>query len=65
MLGETAAKVFGFDVDKVSAAAEQIGPFPPEVLTPPESDLYPVWRCPQAVALRLKLTSHNPAQKDC
>ena len=50
MLGETAAKVFGFNVDNVSAAAEKIGPLPSEVLTPPETDLYPTAmstsRCP-------------------
>jgi predicted TIM-barrel fold metal-dependent hydrolase len=41
MLGETAARVFGFDMDKVRAAAREVGPLPDEVLTPPEQDLYP------------------------
>ena len=41
MLGKTAARVFGFDMDKVRAAAREVGPLPDEVLTPPEEDLYP------------------------
>jgi predicted TIM-barrel fold metal-dependent hydrolase len=41
MLGETAAKLYGFNIEKVTAAAEEIGPMPSEILTPPERDFYP------------------------
>ncbi len=41
MLGETAAELYGFDLVKVRAAADEVGPLPSEVLTPPEADLFP------------------------
>jgi predicted TIM-barrel fold metal-dependent hydrolase len=41
MLGETAARVYGFNLDKVRAAAREIGPLPSDILTPPELDLFP------------------------
>jgi predicted TIM-barrel fold metal-dependent hydrolase len=41
MLGQTAAGVFGFDVDRLSAVVDRIGLRPEEILVAPESDLYP------------------------
>jgi predicted TIM-barrel fold metal-dependent hydrolase len=41
MLGETAVKVYGFDLAKVRAAADEVGPWPSEILTPPTEDLFP------------------------
>jgi predicted TIM-barrel fold metal-dependent hydrolase len=40
MLGLNAAKVFGFDVERLAPAVERIALRPDEVLTPPERDLY-------------------------
>jgi predicted TIM-barrel fold metal-dependent hydrolase len=40
MLGETAARVYGFDLATVSALAKEVGPWPSEVLVPPPVDLY-------------------------
>jgi hypothetical protein len=42
LLGQTAAKVFGFDVERLAPIAADIGPRPEEVLVPPERDLYPL-----------------------
>jgi predicted TIM-barrel fold metal-dependent hydrolase len=41
MLGENAAKVFGFDLAKLSSVADEIGPDLNVVLTHPEQDLFP------------------------
>jgi hypothetical protein len=41
MLGETAAQVFGFDVDVLKPVVERVGPAPEEILTPPAVDLFP------------------------
>jgi predicted TIM-barrel fold metal-dependent hydrolase len=41
MLGETAAKVFGFDVDELAPVVDRAGPTPSEILTPPTEDLFP------------------------
>lgn len=41
MLGENAAKVFGFDLDVLAPLAERIGPTTDEILTPPSADLFP------------------------
>jgi hypothetical protein len=41
MLGETAAQVFGFDVDALKPAVERVGPAPEDILTPPTEDLFP------------------------
>jgi predicted TIM-barrel fold metal-dependent hydrolase len=41
MLGETAAAVYRFDIEEVRTVADQVGPWPSEVLAPPEHDLFP------------------------
>jgi len=41
MLGGNAAKLWGFDVDKLATIATRIGPTPSEILTPPTEDLFP------------------------
>jgi predicted TIM-barrel fold metal-dependent hydrolase len=41
MLGETAATVFGFDLDKLAPTADRIGLQPADILTPPTEDLFP------------------------
>ena len=41
MLGETAAQVFGFDVDALAPVVERVGPVPEDILTPPAEDLFP------------------------
>ena len=40
MLGDTAARVFGFDLAKLDRVARRIGIRPADVLTPPDRDLY-------------------------
>jgi predicted TIM-barrel fold metal-dependent hydrolase len=42
LLGHNAARVFGFDLDRLAPVAERIGLQPDEVLSPPERDLYPL-----------------------
>jgi predicted TIM-barrel fold metal-dependent hydrolase len=41
MLGQTAARVFGFDTAALADIAERVGPRPEEILTPPAEDLFP------------------------
>jgi predicted TIM-barrel fold metal-dependent hydrolase len=41
MLGETIAKVYDFDVEKLRPIAERIGPAPERILTPPTEDKFP------------------------
>jgi hypothetical protein len=41
MLGQTAARVFNFDFDYLSAIAAGLHASPAEILTPPERDLFP------------------------
>jgi predicted TIM-barrel fold metal-dependent hydrolase len=41
MLGETAAKVYGFDLEKLAPVAACVGMHAEDILTPPEVDLYP------------------------
>ncbi len=41
MLGETAARVFHFDMAQLAPIAARIGPSPAQILTPPEADLFP------------------------
>jgi hypothetical protein len=41
LLGETAARVFDFDLVKLDRVARRIGLEPADVLTPPDIDLYP------------------------
>ena len=41
LLGENAAKVFGFDLVKLSPIAVRLGMHAEDVLTPPEEDLFP------------------------
>ena len=41
MLGETIARVYGFDLEKLKPIADRIGPRPSQLLVPPETDLYP------------------------
>ena len=41
MLGQTAARVFNFDYDHLSAIAAGLHASPAELLTPPERDLFP------------------------
>jgi predicted TIM-barrel fold metal-dependent hydrolase len=41
MLGETAARVFGFDPGALAGIVERVGPTPAEILTPPAADLFP------------------------
>jgi predicted TIM-barrel fold metal-dependent hydrolase len=41
MLGETAAEVFGFDVEALTPIVDAIGPEPEAVLVPPAEDLFP------------------------
>jgi predicted TIM-barrel fold metal-dependent hydrolase len=41
LLGETAAPVFGFDLDALEPIARDIGPSLKEILTPPTTDWYP------------------------
>jgi predicted TIM-barrel fold metal-dependent hydrolase len=41
MLGETAARVFGFDLDALEPIAARVGLRSENVLTPPERDLFP------------------------
>ncbi|MEV6927365.1 amidohydrolase family protein [Dactylosporangium sp. NPDC051485] len=41
MLGENAAKVFGFDVAKLQAVADRIGPEAEHILVPPAEDKFP------------------------
>jgi predicted TIM-barrel fold metal-dependent hydrolase len=40
MLGQTAAKVFDFDLAKLAPIAERVGPTFEEILTPPAEDLF-------------------------
>jgi predicted TIM-barrel fold metal-dependent hydrolase len=41
MLGETIARVYGFDVARLAPVVERIGPLPEEVLSPPAEDRFP------------------------
>jgi predicted TIM-barrel fold metal-dependent hydrolase len=41
LLGETAAKVFGFDTGKLAPIVDRIGPTPQRILTPPTEDKFP------------------------
>ena len=41
ILGQTAAAVFGFDVDALTPIANRVGPRPEDVLTPPLEDKFP------------------------
>jgi predicted TIM-barrel fold metal-dependent hydrolase len=41
MLGETAAKVFGFDVAALAPVVARVGPRPEDILSPPTEDLFP------------------------
>jgi predicted TIM-barrel fold metal-dependent hydrolase len=41
MLGETAAQLFNFDVEKLRPLVDRIGPTSEEILREPERDLYP------------------------
>lgn len=41
MLGETAAAVYGFDLDFLGSIASGLGTSPESILTPPEQDLFP------------------------
>lgn len=41
MLGETAAVVFGFDVDRLAPIADRVCPSAADILTPPTEDLFP------------------------
>jgi hypothetical protein len=41
MLGETAAKVFGFDLAALAPVIEQFGRTAEQILTPPTEDLFP------------------------
>ncbi|MEI7548214.1 MAG: amidohydrolase family protein [Actinomycetota bacterium] len=41
ILGDNAIEVFGFDRDALQKVADTIGPRPSQVLTPPQTDLFP------------------------
>ncbi len=41
LLSSNAAKLYGFDVEKLTPIGSRIGPTPEEILTPPERDLFP------------------------
>lgn len=41
LLGQNAARVFGFDLEKLAPVARAIGLLPADVLTPPAADLFP------------------------
>jgi predicted TIM-barrel fold metal-dependent hydrolase len=41
MLGTTAASVYGFDVDRLRPIADEVGPTPEEILSPPTEDRFP------------------------
>jgi predicted TIM-barrel fold metal-dependent hydrolase len=41
LLSENAARIFGFDLERLRPIADKIGPSVDDVLTPPEEDLFP------------------------